>query len=135
DLSNTVIRVGEVLTRHLQDSGIPVLHDKTEHEQGDYNKSYVKSLATLNQRMKEHDSFKVFIDVHRNAYKKGAKSPDDEVVIVDGERVAKMSIVIGTGKGKLGGFKDKPNWEENYKLALKITNKMNEICPGIAKRS
>lgn len=133
DLNSTVVRVGDMLAHHLKEEGIPVLHDRTEHEQGNYNKSYVKSLATLEKRMKEYDSLKIFIDIHRNAYKEGVKTPDQEVVVVDGERVAKMSVVIGTGKGQLGGFKDKPNWKENYKLALKLTNKVNEICPGLAK--
>lgn len=133
DLDSTVIRVGDVLTHHLKELGIPVLHDRTEHEQGNYNKSYVKSLETINRRMKEYDSLKIFIDIHRNAYKEGTRTPDQEVVVVDGERVAKMSVVIGTGKGQLGGFKEKPNWKENYKLALKLTNKVNELCPGLAK--
>ncbi|NMA94857.1 MAG: stage II sporulation protein P [Clostridiales bacterium] len=133
DLNSTVISVGSALAHSLQELGIPVLHDRTEHEQGNYNGSYVKSLETLKRRMAEYDSLKIFLDVHRNAYKKGTKTPDQEVVIVDGKRVAKMSIVIGTGKGQLGGFKEKPNWKENYKLAQKLTDKLNEICPGIAK--
>ncbi len=133
DLNNTVVRVGDVLAHHLKEQGIPALHDRTEHEQGNYNRSYVNSLETLNQRMKEYDSLKIFIDIHRNAYKKGVKSPDDEIVVVEGKRVAKISVVIGTGKGSVGGFKEKPNWKENYKFALKLTNKVNEICPGLAK--
>lgn len=133
DLNNTVVRIGDVLAHNLKELGLPVLHDRTEHEQGNYNRSYVNSLETLKKRMKEYDSLKIFIDIHRNAYKKGARSPDEEVVVVDGKRVAKMSVVIGTGKGTVGGFKEKPNWQENYKLALKLTNKVNEICPGLAK--
>ena len=82
--------------------------------------------------MKEYDTLKIFIDIQRNAYKKGVKSLM-MIVVVEGKRVAKISVVIGTGKGSVGGFKRKPNWKENYKFALKLTNKVNEICPGLAK--
>ena len=133
DLNSTVVRVGDVLAHHLKELGIPVFHDRTEHEQDNYNKSYVRSLETLKKRMQEYSSLKIFIDIHRNAYKEGVKTPDEEVIVVDGERIAKMSVVIGTGKGELGGFREKPNWQENYKFALKLTNKVNEICPGLAK--
>jgi stage II sporulation protein P len=134
DLNHTVVRVGDVLTRHLETKGISVLHDRAEHEQGNHSTSYERSLKTLQKRMKEYKSLKVFIDIHRNAYKEGsAKKPDDEVVIIDGKRVAKVFVVIGTGEGYLGGFKDKPNWKENYKFAMRLTNKLNELHSGLAK--
>ena len=133
DLSYTVVKVGEVLANHLKSKGIPVLHDRTEHEQGDHATAYVRSLKTIQKHMNEHKSLKIFIDLHRNAYKEGAKKPDDEVVYINGERVAKLFVVIGTGQGYVGGFSEKPNWKENYKFALRLTNKVNELYPGLAK--
>ena len=85
--------------------------------------------------MEEYDSLNMFIDVHRNAYgRKSSKKPDDDVVIINGERVAKLLIVIGTGEGVMGGFSDKPNWKENAKLAIKLTNKINELYPEMCIR-
>lgn len=133
DLKHTVISVGEQLTKHLKKKGISVLHDKTEHEQGDYNGAYENSLKTLKKRMKENKSLQIFIDIHRNAYKDGSKSPDDEVVIIDGKRVAKVFVVIGTGDGVMGGFNEKPDWEENYKFGKKLTNAINDLYPDLAK--
>jgi stage II sporulation protein P len=133
DLNVTVVRVGEELARHLQAWGIPVLHDRTEHEQGNYATAYQRSLETIKKRMAEYESLQIFIDLHRNAYHEGAKNPDDEVVIINGERVAKLFVVIGTGEGFVGGFSEKPNWKENYKFAMRLTNKLNELYPGIAK--
>lgn len=134
DLNYSVIKVGTTLAKELSDRGIAVLHDKTNHEKGDYNASYSKSLVTLKKRMEEYDSLNMFIDIHRNAYgKQSNKKPDDEVVIINGERVAKLLVVIGTGEGIMGGFSEKPNWKENAKLAIKLTNKLNELYPGIAK--
>jgi len=133
DPNYTVVKVGESLAGYLQALGIPVLHDKTEHERDDFNKSYYRSLETLQKRMQEFKSLQIFIDIHRNAYEPGTRKADDEVVIINGERVAKIMVVIGTGKGYVGGFKDKPNWQENAKLAIKLTNKVNELYPGLAK--
>ncbi|HHY82159.1 MAG TPA: stage II sporulation protein P [Clostridiales bacterium] len=134
DMNHTVVRVGEVLAQHLTSRGLAVLHDKTNHEASGYNASYSKSLKTLEKRMTEYESLQMFIDIHRNGYdKKSGKTPDDEVVIINGERVAKLLVVIGTGEGIMGGFKDKPKWKENAKLAIKLTNKINELYPGLAK--
>ena len=133
DLDYTVVKVGDVLSRHLESKGISVLHDRTEHEQGDHATAYVRSLKTIQKRMDEYKSLKIFIDLHRNAYKEGAKSPDEEVVYINGERVAKLFVVNGTGQGYVGGFSKKPDWKENYKFAMRLTNKVNELYPGLAK--
>ncbi|NLX71373.1 MAG: stage II sporulation protein P [Clostridiales bacterium] len=133
DLDYTVVKVGSVLARHLESKGISVLHDRTEHEQGEHATAYVRSLKTIQKHMKEHKSLKIFIDLHRNAYKEGVKSPDDEVVYINGDRVAKLFVVIGTGQGYVGGFSERPNWKENYKFAMRLTNKVNELYPGLAK--
>lgn len=133
DLNYTVVRVGMELAASLEKKGIDVLHDTTEHEQGNYDTAYENSLKTLKKRIKENSSLQIFLDIHRNAYKDGSKKPDDEVVVIDGKRVAKVFVVIGTGEGVLGGFNEKPDWEKNYKFGLKLTNKINELYPGLAK--
>lgn len=134
DMEHSVIKTAEVLSQQLTSRGIAVLHDRTNHEAGGFNASYTKSLQTLKKQMAEHESLQLFIDVHRNGYEsKSGKKPDDEIVTINGERVAKLMVVIGTGEGVIGGFNEKPKWEENAKLAIKLTNKINELYPGLAK--
>lgn len=134
DMNHTVISVGKALAGYLTSLGIPTLHDATDHEGNDYNSAYNKSLETIRQMKDEYKSLQMFIDVHRNSYGKGStKNPDDEVVIINGERVAKLFVVIGTGDDIEGGPEEKPNWQENAKFAMKLTNKLNEMYPGIAK--
>jgi stage II sporulation protein P len=134
DQGHSVIKVAETLSQQLTSRGIAVLHDRANHEAGDYNASYGKSLNTLKKQMAENKSLQVFIDVHRNGYDEDSgKKPDDEVVVINGERTAKLLVVIGTGEGIMGGFNEKPKWEENAKLAIKLTNKINELFPGLAK--
>lgn len=134
DFNHTVIDVGRVFAGHLTSMGIPVIHDTTDHEGNDYNGSYSKSLQTLKTRINEHESLQMFIDIHRNSYGESSKrSSSDEVVVINGDRVAKLFVVIGTGEGVMGGFNEKPDWQENAKLAIKLTNKLNEMYPGLAK--
>lgn len=134
DMDYTVVKVGSVLAQYLTDRGLAVLHDKTNHEKGNYNASYTRSLETLKKRMADYESLQMFIDIHRNAYGKNSrKTPDEDVVVINGERVARLMLVVGTGEGVVGGFNEKPNWKENAKLAIKLTNKLNELYPGLAK--
>ena len=114
DDNYSVIKVGTTLSHALTSKGIAVLHDQSNHERKSYNASYSQSLETLKKHMAEHDSLNLFIDIHRNDYgKKSSKKPDDEVVVINGERVAKVFVVIGTGEGVVGAFSNKPNWKEN----------------------
>ncbi len=134
DLSQTVVGVGEELAKELQKRNIPVLHDRTDHEVYPWKSGlYPRSLDTIRKRQKEHKSLKIFLDIHRN-YNEKLKDPDKEVVIINGERVAKFFILIGTAQGVSGGFSEKPNWRENYQFALKITNLANEKYPGLADK-
>lgn len=132
DFSQTVVGVGEELTNQLQNRGIQVLHDTTDHEVYPWKSGlYPRSLETVKKRQKEYKSLKIYLDIHRN-YIKGLKDPDKEVTIIDGERVAKFFVLIGTAQGVSGGFSQKPEWRENYQFGLKITNKANEKYPGLA---
>lgn len=133
DLEFTVVRVGEVLTKHLREKGISALHDTTEHEQGDFSTAYVRSLNTIKNRIDDYPSLRIFLDIHRNAYLPGVREPDDEVVIINGQRVARIFAVIGTGEGFVGGFEERPDWRENYRFALRITQELNKIHPELAK--
>jgi stage II sporulation protein P len=133
DLSYTVVRVGQELAALLNQKGIPTYHDTTEHEQGDHGTSYTRSLKTLQRCMEQYPSLKVFIDLHRNGYDDGPPTPNQETVVINGERAARFFVLIGTGEGQTTSFTDKPNWEENYKLAKQITAASDRLYPGLAK--
>lgn len=132
DFNQTVVRIGKELSGLLNRKGIPTYHDTTEHEQGDFGTSYTRSLKTLQKDMKEYPSLKVFIDVHRNGYDDGPPVPDVETVVIGGERAARFFVLIGTGEGQTTSFKDKPDWQENYKLAKQITAAADAMYPGLA---
>lgn len=126
-----IVRVGTELANLLEDEyGISVLHDKTDHEPPKLGTAYIRSLKTLEATAEQHDSLKVFIDLHRDAYSKG----QTKYIEVDGKEVAQLMIVIGTGEGSSGsGFSVKPDWEKNYQLADEITKGLQAIHPDLAR--
>mgnify|MGYP000212268598 CR=1 FL=1 len=133
DPNHNVVRVGRELSERLNQKGIPVFHDTTEHEQGDFGTSYTRSLKTLKNDMEQYPSLKVFIDLHRNGYDDAPPAEKEEVAVINGEKAARFFVLIGTGEGYTTSFTDKPKWEENYKLAKQITAASDALYPGLAK--
>ncbi|HWR24111.1 MAG TPA: stage II sporulation protein P [Feifaniaceae bacterium] len=122
DQSENIIAVGELLAKILREQyGCNVIHDKTNHEPPVLATSYSRSEVTMKRYKQTYPSLTLFIDVHRDA---GAGLATE----IGGERVARMMFVVGTGEGATGkGYKEMPDFESNYALALAVTNKLAEI--------
>lgn len=135
DPSQNILRVAGVVASEMKNTHqVPVLFESTDHEQGKYyNTSYTRSLASIEKNQKKYPSLEVFIDIHRDA--KSSSINENDYVMIDGKRCAKIMVVVGTGEGKTGnGFRVKPNWQENKKFADAITKELNAIHPGLAKQ-
>lgn len=65
--AGTVREVGNVLASSLEAKGIAVIHDKTIHVLPSYNKSYSRSLETVEAVLKANPTICVIIDLHRDA--------------------------------------------------------------------
>ena len=123
----SVVKVGTILQQGLLNDGYTVFHDETDHVSGGLLTAYSRSLVTM---LKYKDKCSVFIDLHRDAY----INQDPNYFVANGVHTAKIMFVVGTGEGSTGkGYNPKPNWKENYKLALSITNKLNAMYPGICR--
>lgn len=125
DSSHSVVRVGDELTKNLEKSfGIQVVHNTTVHDYPDFNKAYANSLKTVTAVLKKDSDIKIAIDLHRDAI---AGNKLREVTNVKGKNAAKIMFVVATGENK----NNHPNWKENFKLALKLQEKLNEMCPEL----
>ncbi len=124
DTSCSVIAVGEELARILrEDYGINVIHDTTQHEQPDIQTAYSRSLRTMEYYKQTYPSLELYIDLHRDAYTTNGVNTD--YAMIDGQRVARMMFVVGTGRGSSGSADDDlPDFESNYALALRLTETM-----------
>ncbi|MBR4079089.1 MAG: stage II sporulation protein P, partial [Christensenellaceae bacterium] len=107
--------VGEVLKSELEKLGHEVIHDKTNHEPPKLSTAYERSVKT----MEKYDGIDLYIDLHRDA---SGPSNTDDVVVINGERCARMMFVVGQGIRSDGTEYDpKPNFEKTFSLAETIS--------------
>jgi stage II sporulation protein P len=127
---DTVIKVGEELKKQLEDLGHMVIHDESINDYPKFKDSYKNALATVEKNLKENPSLRLIFDINREyinnvdnleseEYKKIRKN---SVTKINGENVAKYSIVIGCKNN---------NVEELKKLAYHIRNISEELYPGL----
>lgn len=129
DLNFTVVKVGEILKKELENYGIKVLHDKTVHDVPTYMYSYSNSLNTVQGLLKKYPTLQILIDLHRDApYSDPDKSRELTTVKINGKLYSRIMLVVGTDK-----MFPHPNWKENYKFALLIQEKMEELFPGLGR--
>lgn len=124
DSNYNMIRVGKELETYLTQKGFNVIHDGTYHDYPAYSGSYDRSYQTATNLLYGKDIDLVF-DIHRDAI--GSGDTYGPTVKINGERVAQLMFVVGTN----GGGLEHPNWIENFKIAIKIQAKANEMYPGL----
>ena len=115
----TVRDVGTVLETELKKKGIGVVHDKTLHDRPSYNDSYNRSLETIEALREKYPSAIYIIDLHRDAAAASAK--EGKYLEIDGERVAKFSMVVGEAN---------ENYVELYGYAKKISETAESMYEG-----
>lgn len=127
DLNYSVARVGNELEMYLKKFNFNVIHNTSYHDFPAYNGSYTRSLATVQNILKDNPT-DIIIDLHRDAI--GAKSDYEPIVKIGDEDVAaQIMFVIGTNNGGLYH----PNWNQNLKFAVKVQEKAEELYPGLFK--
>ena len=127
DLNYSVAGVGTELTNNLKSLGFNVNHDTTYHDYPAYTGSYTRSLATIQNILQNKPDSQFVIDLHRDAL--GSNSNYGPTVQIGDEVGAQLMFVMGTD----GGGLEHPNWLNNFKLAIKIQEKANEMYPGLFK--
>ena len=126
DLNHSVTRVGDELSNYLNNFGFNVIHNKSFHDYPSYTGSYSRALSTINEIKKQNPDTELIIDLHRDALSNSKYGP---TVQLGDEIVSQLMFVIGTD----GGGLEHPDWIYNFKLAIKIQEKANEMYPGLFK--
>jgi stage II sporulation protein P len=129
DPNFNILRVGDVLSAHLEEAGLSVLHDCTVNDYPSYAGAYSRSGAVVEQALAEHPSIRMVIDLHRDAlcsdtvvYKTVAELPD-------AEPCAQVMFVVGTDSLGL----EHPDWRENLKLAVWLQNAVSQRHPTLLR--
>lgn len=115
----TVRDVGNTLESELKKKGINVIHDKTIHDRPSYNESYNRSLATIQSLVKQYPTAVYIIDLHRDAA--ASSATEGKYIEIDGQRVAKFSMVVGT---------QNENYVELYEFANNVKNTAESMYKG-----
>lgn len=119
-LSTTVAAVGDTLTEELQKLGFTVIHDKTEHDTGDYNNAYYKSRDTFTKYLNAYGDFDLVIDLHRD----GGPSKDAVTTTVEGDSCARVMFVSAT---------DNPRYSAQAANLDSILAKADAMYPGLIR--
>ena len=128
DEDYNMVSIGARVAQILQDSGIPVLHDRTLHDYPSYNGSYSHARKSIQQLLKEYPQICLVLDLHRDA-SGDLNNQFRPVVSSPAGPVAQIMLVMGTNAS---GQKH-PNWQENLSLGLKLQSQLERQLPGITR--
>ena len=128
DNTKNVVAVGEALKEILErDYGFTVIHDVTNHEPPKLATAYDRSLKTMQEYHEKYPSIVLYLDLHRDAY--NAENAPTDYLTVNGTETAKMMFVVGKGEK----YEEKPYFDADYALALRITDHLNSIAAKLAR--
>ena len=117
DSRYNVVGIGDEMAQIFAQAGISVLHDRNMYDYPQYSGAYDRSLAAIQQHLKEYPSIRFVLDVHRDAIEDSAGNEYKVVSIIEGKgTAAQLSLVMGSSAGGLAH----PHWMENLKLAVAL---------------
>ncbi len=124
-----MLAVGDRLAAILEEAGIGVLHDRTLHDHPSYNGAYASSKAAIQAYLEQYPDICLVLDLHRDAYTDSSGKQMGYTVSHQGQKVAKMMVVVSAFDGSAAN----PRWHENMALALKLQVQLESLCNGITR--
>ena len=109
DTNLNMCAVGRVMADTLNAAGLNTLHDET---------------------LNDYPSYKVVLDVHRDAIETEGGSRMAPVCTVDGRQAAQVMIICGCDNG---GSVQLPNWRQNLRFAAAWERSMEGMYPGFTR--
>lgn len=128
DNSQNMAAVGEVIAQQLEEAGIGVIHDVTQHDYPAYNGSYDRSAVTVQNYLDQYPSIKVVLDIHRDAIISG-DTVTAPVATCDGETAAQVMIISGCDSGNM----NYPNYMQNLSFGAALQVQMEKDHPGFTR--
>jgi len=120
DANYSVVGVGDALTKELEENyGISVIHDKTIHSLS-YDDSYKRSGETISRYLNKYDSFKIIIDLHRDA----VQTKTTVTTSINGESLARIMFVLAHNS---------QYYSKNKELTDKLNTLSRNIFPGLSR--
>lgn len=129
DENYNVVRVGDEMQQVFESMGLQVVHDRTLYDYPQYDGSYTRSRASVQQWLAKYPSIQVILDVHRDALVGEDGTIFKPIANIDGEKTAQVLMIVGTND--LG--QDHPNWTQNLALAVRIQQQLDSAAPTLAR--
>lgn len=129
DTSKNMVRVGDELTRVLEEAGYNVIHDRNIYDES-YDGAYARSRVSVDEYLKKYPSIQITLDVHRDAihYDDGTKcKPTAEI---NGKKAAQVMIISGC---EGNGVEDFSDWYKNLTFATRLQSKAEESYPDLMR--
>ena len=130
DDTKNLVAVGQILKSGLEAQGIGVIHATEKHDYPEYTGSYDRAAVTIKKYLQKYPTIKVVIDLHRDAMMDSSGNKTALTSIIKGKEAAQVMIVSGCENGGVTGF---PNWKENFRLAIRLQQTMEEKYPSLAR--
>ena len=122
-----VVAVGDALAEYLEELGIHVIHDRTMYDADGYTTAYARSKKSAKELLAAYPTVEYAIDLHRDSVESGGRQA--KTVTLFDDECAQVMIVVGTDAG---GSSHK-NWKDNFAVAVRLQQTMNELYPTFAR--
>lgn len=127
DTEHNVVRVGRQVCQSLNELGIETIHDTTLNDMPGYENAYERTARVIEAYLEEYPSIQMVIDIHRDAVAAADGSELAMSTQLEGERAARLLLVMGTNSAGL----EHPAWESNLSLALQMQALCEKDAPGL----
>lgn len=134
-VEDTVVGIGDELTKELEKRGYGVYHDRTQYDlvNGTLDRSlaYNKSLDGMQAIRKEYPDIEVMIDLHRDSVGKGKHT----YTTLQGKKTAIVMFFNGMSRNRKGAisYLYNPNLQGNLAFSLQLKCKAMEYYDGLTK--
>lgn len=131
--SESVVGLGDTLTKLLEDKGFRVLHHKGTYDLPDRDHAYSAAAPEIEQIIKDNPSIQVVIDLHRDGVAEGTRLVTEQ----NGKKMAQIMFFNGlsrtTSTGDIAYLKN-PYIEDNLAFSFQMQLAAAEYYPGLTRR-
>ena len=133
DLSESVVGLGDTLTKLLEDKGFRVLHHKGTYDLPDRDHAYSNAAPEIEKIIKDNPSIQVVIDLHRDGVGESTRLVTEQ----NGIKMAQIMFFNGlsrtTSIGDIAYLKN-PYIEDNLAFSFQMQLAAAEYYPGLTRR-
>ena len=135
--SDTVIGVGDVLTKKLQQKKIKVIHDRNIYDvkngREERSKAYNYAAVAIEKNLKRYPTIQVVIDLHRDGVNEATKL----VTRQNGKKMAQIMFFNGMSRTATNGnikYLKNPNKQTNLAFSLQLQAQAALKYPGFTRK-